>query len=110
MTDGKRIEILKRLDEERRTLARDGLVLEHVPPVTRGSMRDGAHHWINYSALDERTADSVIERELEHYRKLGIKYEWKAYAHDRPSDLLERLKRHGFVIGDREAVLVYELA
>jgi hypothetical protein len=47
---------------------------------------------------------------VEHHRRLGIGFEWKVYAHDRPADLLERLRRPGFDVGPGEAVLAYDLA
>jgi hypothetical protein len=87
----------------------EGMVKEAVPPVVRARTACGEHHWISHSELDERTADAVIEREAQHFKGRGVAFEWKVYGHDRPSDLLERLRRRGFVIGKREAVLVYAL-
>jgi hypothetical protein len=109
MTEAQREEILGRLDAERRTLTSEGMMSEDVPPIMRASTRDRAHHWIKYSALDERTADEVIAREITHFGNLGIKFEWKLFRHNRPADLLERLRRQGFVPGPQEAVLIYEL-
>lgn len=102
--------ILGRLDEERRTLARDGESLQALREITRLAAADGSRHTVVYSALTAPTADDAIAREIDHYRDLGAKVEWKVYAHDRPADLLDRLKRAGFAIGPREAVLVYDLA
>ena len=101
--------ILSRLDAERRALCRDGEVIETLPAVTRLRPADGAYHAIIFSSLTPDTADEVIAEQVEHYRALGAAFEWKVYSHDRPADLPERLRRQGFVVGPREAVLVLDL-
>jgi hypothetical protein len=62
-----------------------------------------------YSRLDERTADAAIREQVAYFQKLGIEFEWKAYAHDRPADLIQRLAEHGFVLDEPEAILVLDL-
>lgn len=104
-----RQEVLDRLDEERRSLARDGEILEMLPSVTRGRSTDGRHRWIISSSLTAHTADAAIAREIEHHCRLSVGFEWKLYAHDAPSDLRDRLERHGLETGPQEAVLVYDL-
>jgi hypothetical protein len=59
--------------------------------------------------LDERCADAVIDEQIAHYRVLGSEFEWKLYGHDQPGDLIDRLRRRGFEIGPREAVMVFDL-
>jgi GNAT superfamily N-acetyltransferase len=105
-----RLEVLKRLDEERRTIAYDGTVLESLPTVTRGKLANGAQHWITFSLLNADTADEEIDRQIEHHRRLNVSFEWKLFAHDSPSDLRQRLERRGMRVGAREALLVYPLA
>jgi hypothetical protein len=102
--------VLRLLDRERRHLAHAGTSIDVGPALTRSSAADGSHHAIAFSALHAATADALIAGEIEHHGRLGVGFEWKAYAHDGPPDLLERLERHGFTIGEREAVVVYELA
>jgi hypothetical protein len=101
--------ILARLDAERRNLAHDGEVVDVRPLVTRLRAADNTHHTISYSALDARSDDAAIATEIAHHRKLGVPFEWKLYAHDRPRDIADRLRRHGFTIGRKEAVLVLDL-
>src|SRR5262245_30974702 len=105
-----RNDVLRLLDHERRTLAYAGAVLDVQRAVTRAHALDGSHHAVSYSSLDNRTADSVIDEQIEYHRRRGVGFEWKAYAHDAPSDLLGRLERRGFLIGERETVVVYDLA
>jgi hypothetical protein len=102
--------IRRRLDEERRSLSHSGDAPEVRPLVTRGSSRAWGQYWIAYSRLNESNADGAFAEEIEHHRSLGRPFEWKVYGHDRPADLKERLERRGFVIGEREAVLVLDLA
>ena len=97
------------LDRERRTLARDREVVDILPHVTRLRGADGSYHTVTFSSLAGDTADAVIEAELAHHRGLGVAFEWKVYAHDRPADLRERLARRGFAVGPQEAVLVLDL-
>lgn len=101
--------ILHRLDSERRSLTRDGEVLEILPSLTRAHSADGSHHRIAYSFLTPENADAMIGDQVAHYRALGVEVEWKAYAHDSPPDLLKRLARQGFEIGPCEAVLACDL-
>lgn len=102
--------VLNRLDQERRNLARDGEILELLPVVTRGHTTDCTHYWIIHSSLTAETADAAIAQEIEHFRRLSLGFEWKLYAHDAPSDLMNRLARQGLEIGPQEAVLVYDLS
>jgi hypothetical protein len=67
-------------------------------------------HTVIYSCLDERSADGVISGEVVHYGRLGAAFEWKVYSHDRPADLLDRLRRHGFDVGPKEAVMALDMA
>jgi len=101
--------VLTRLDEERRSLARDDEVIEVLPAVTRLRPGDGAYHCIVYSALTKQDADAAIAEQVGHYRAMGKPFEWKVYGHDRPADLLERLRRQGFIVGPKEAVVVLDL-
>jgi hypothetical protein len=101
--------ILARLDHERRHLARDGENIELLPRVTRLGGAGDSWHSVAWSSLTPENADAVIEQEVEDHRRLGVSFEWKLYAHDTPPDLMDRLRRHGFDVGEREAVLVFDL-
>lgn len=101
--------MLRRLDEERRSLVRDGEVIEVLPSLTRLRAADGSHHTVIFSSLTAETVDGAIAGEVEHHRRLEAGFEWKAYAHDGPPDLLDRLRRQGFEVGPREVVLACDL-
>jgi hypothetical protein len=101
--------VRQRLDAERRTLVRAGEVLEILPLLTRNRGIDGSWHAVTWSSLSNSNGDEIIAEQVQYYRAQRAEVEWKAYAHDPPRDLLERLARHGFEIGVREAVLVLDL-
>src|SRR5215204_4547840 len=102
-----KFEILNRLDHERCNLVSPGTTREVFSHLTRTT---SPYHAIGWSALSDDNADSIIAYEVDHHRRLGVGFEWKLYSHDTPGDMLMRLQRHGFEIGEREAVLVYDLA
>ena len=99
--------IRQRLDDERRYLARDGEVVEALPCLTR--VVNGRQRMVAWSALDETNVDEMIACELANHQPADGEFEWKLYRHDRPVDLLSRLKRHGLLAGEPEAVMVYDL-
>lgn len=102
-------DVLTLLDRERRSHAQDSEILDVVPEVVRLRGANASYHLVISSCLTYDSADAMIAREIEHHRALNVDFEWKLYAHDSPPDLLERLKRHGFEIGPREAVMVLNL-
>jgi hypothetical protein len=102
--------IRDRLDVERRTLARDGEALNILPDVTRMTGPAGSYRTLICSSLNADTADAAIAKQVAHYCKVGAAFEWKVYSHDAPADLRQRLARHGFSVGPREAVVVLDLS
>lgn len=65
--------------------------------------------FIIYTDLDENETDDVIREQIDYFSNLGLDFEWKLYAHDNPPDLKDRLARHGFEIGEEEAILILEI-
>jgi GNAT superfamily N-acetyltransferase len=86
-------------DTRREELA--GLV-RHVDLVRRSSS-------VLHSRLDASNVDAAIHEQMAYFRGLGHDLEWKAYAHDRPPDLVERLTARGFALDEPEAILVLDL-
>jgi GNAT superfamily N-acetyltransferase len=77
-----------------------------------GYIRLLADGWamVTGTTLTEREADASIRSEVDFFRDLSREFEWKVYSWDRPSDLKDRLLRHGFTEGDEEAIMVFNLA
>lgn len=106
-------QILTDFDEQmrRERLPSAGQRAEKTARVTRiyGDIPGAEFGAILHSTLHAHDADSAIEAEVAHFRSLGLAFEWKVFSHDRPSDLGDRLVRHGFRQGDREALVCREV-
>jgi hypothetical protein len=100
--------IRQRLDDERRYLARDGETIFVLPHLTR--LVNDPQRMVSWSSLDMANADEVIAGEIAYHRAQKASFEWKLYSHDRPADLLSRLRRQGLTAGPTEAVMVYDLS
>ncbi len=110
MTDTELLAIFDR--EQRREIEFPNIRREVTPHTVRHVVTSGmpGGAFLLYSRLDEGNVDAVIESEIAYYEGLGLDFEWKAYSHDSPSDLVARLRARGFEIEDPEAVMVLELA
>ena len=110
MTDTELLALFDR--EQRREIEFPNTRREVTPHTVRhvvsSGMAGGA--FVSYSRLAEDNADGVIELEVACFESLGLDFEWKAYDHDTPPDLVARLRARGFEIEDPEAVMVLELA
>lgn len=89
----------------------DGGTFERVGPVIR-CLSAAANGWsgVEWSDLDETTADAVIAEQIRYFTELRRDFEWKYYAYDRPADLPERLLKAGLVPGEEEALMVADVA
>jgi GNAT superfamily N-acetyltransferase len=94
--------VLEALDVQLRATAG-----ERVGPVCRRvAEQPGGWSGIEFSDLDETTADAAIAEQVRFFAGLGLPFEWKYYAHDRPADLADRLVAAGFVAEPAEALMV----
>jgi hypothetical protein len=106
-------EMLALFDHERQTLTPASTIVERVDGVVGHLPTSNKQYWVMYSRHAEDELDAAIEREKAHLSSLHPRYtslEWKAYEHDQPSTLVERLAAHGFQIGECEAFLVLDIA
>jgi GNAT superfamily N-acetyltransferase len=102
--------LLERYDiEERRDAAEVGMRREVGANVVRLLEVDGTFGTVLYSTLGESNADQVIDEERAYFADLGYELEWKAFSHDLPMDLVQRLRAHGFQIDEPEAIVVLDL-
>jgi GNAT superfamily N-acetyltransferase len=81
----------------------DGAVIRHINLT-------GEDGFVIYSRLDGDEADAVISAQIARFESIPQDFEWKLYDYDPPKDLIERLRRRGFEIGDPEALLVLDLS
>ncbi|MEZ4719662.1 MAG: hypothetical protein R2851_26790 [Caldilineaceae bacterium] len=84
-------------------------VREEVDGVVRHVPRFGKTGFVLYARMDAENADAVIADQIRYFTRLGYEFEWKTYSHDQPADLGDRLMAHGFVLDDRESVMVLDL-
>ncbi|MFJ4918583.1 GNAT family N-acetyltransferase [Streptomyces sp. NPDC088725] len=85
-----------------------GARVERVGSVVRQSGAGHVWNGVLWSDLAEDTADEAIAAQVAHFGALGVPFEWKLYAHDRPADLADRLLAAGFVAEPAEALMVAE--
>jgi GNAT superfamily N-acetyltransferase len=82
---------------------------EELPHLVRHVDLVGRSGTVIFSRLSAENADAAIEQEREYFQSLGQDLEWKAYAHDEPADLVQRLAAHGFDPDETEAILVLDV-
>ncbi|MEU0050519.1 GNAT family N-acetyltransferase [Streptomyces sp. NPDC006184] len=105
--------VLALYDREMRENARPdgpGARIERTGAVVRQVA--GAHGWngVLWSALDAAGAGRAIRDEIAHFTGLGLDFEWKAYGHDEPADLGDRLLAAGFRAEPAETLMIGEVA
>ncbi len=83
---------------------------EATPDVVRLVHKSGGEGMIIHSTLTAGNADRVIEEQIAFFEGIGQDFEWKAYGHDRPDNLKERLAARGFEAEEPESLLVLDLA
>ncbi len=95
--------------EEQRSVTWANERLERMPGVTRRGTSDGQINWVSAYQLTPENADAAIAAEILHFNKLGVEFEWKLFSFDEPTDLQAHLSKAGFEIGDREALVMFDL-
>lgn len=65
---------------------------------------------VMFAELADASADEAIAAQTEYFRGLGRPFEWKHYEFDTPADLRTRLETRGFVAGDAEAFMLFDVA
>lgn len=106
-----RQEVLTLYDrEQRREIEFPGTERQVLPRVVRFARPAPGMSFILYSNLDEATADAVIEEQVAYFGPLAQRFEWKAYSHDRPADLVQRLIARGFEPEETDAIMVLDVS
>ncbi|MFF9088434.1 GNAT family N-acetyltransferase [Streptomyces sp. NPDC014991] len=105
--------VLALYDREMRRNARPdgpGARIERAGAVVR-QVAD-AHGWngVLWSGLDAACAGRAIRDQIARFTGLGRDFEWKAYGHDEPADLGDRLVAAGFRAEPEEALMIGEVA
>lgn len=88
---------------ERIQAAEAGYRVEITPTVIRYIDPQQQHSFILYSNLTPENVDQAIAEQIAYF---DHPFEWKWYDYDQPSDLLQRLERRGFEVGEEEVLMV----
>lgn len=96
--------------DQRREIEFPSMRREVVSSVVRHVRPAPGMSFVLFSDLNEATADAVIDEQIAYFTELDVPFEWKAYAHDRPADLAERLVARGFVAEEQDAIMVLDVA
>jgi GNAT superfamily N-acetyltransferase len=86
----------------------EGARAEWDGPLQRivGRDRRGSICYRDLGGLEGAALDELIARQVRFFAERGEPVEWKLYAHDRPADLADRLRRAGFVPEETETVVI----
>jgi len=95
--------------DQRREVQFPGATVDRLPHLTRLREHTGAFNQIIYADLTATTANATIREQVAYFQGLNQRFEWKHFTHDQPTDMLDRLRAHGFEIGEAEAALVLDL-
>lgn len=106
LTESQRMDLLRRFDAERRDLLPGHALRVQEGGVVRHVDRFGTSSDIVFSSHTEAQFDAAVQQEIAYFEHRGHDFEWKAYAHDPPGRLFERLRHLGSDIGTEEAVVV----
>ena len=96
--------------EQRREIQFPGMEREETPGIVRYVRPLPGMSFVLYSDLDDATADATIDEQLAYFRANDLKFEWKVYGHDRPTDLVARLVARGFEAEPRDDIMVLDVA
>jgi hypothetical protein len=104
-------QILALYDQDQRTdLEHPNTRREVTPNIVRHvNASEVEEGFISYSQLNQANADDMIREQISYFESIGQDFEWKLYDYDQPSDLKERLKAHGFIVEEAEAIMVLDL-
>ena len=103
-------DILDAYDREERIAvhAGDG-VREETPHVVRHVRPPGRESFLSYVCLSDADADRVIREEIAFFAGSGRSFRWKHFERDRPADLLDRLRKAGFKVGEPDSLVAVDL-
>ena len=106
-----KLEVITLFDQDqRKNVAYPDLRREDVPNLVRHINKSGAAEGaITYSQLDQSNVENAISEQVRYFKSIGQDFEWKVYDYDNPPDLKERLRSHGFITEEPEALVVLDL-
>ncbi len=101
--------VLERYDFERINGTLPDMRREALPGLVRLIDLVGTFSTVIYTDLAETDVEQAIEEQIAFFQQRGHDFEWKVFAHDRPRDMVKRLRARGFDIDDSEAIMALEV-
>jgi hypothetical protein len=95
--------------EQRREVIDPAMRREATGAVVRLVDLHGTQSCVIYSRLGPDQVEAAVREQIRYFQRLGHSFEWKAFSHDTPADLKERLVACGGELEETEAVLVLDL-
>ncbi len=71
---------------------------------------DGAEGFVAFAHLPQGQESRWIREQVEYFRGIGQKFEWKVYDFDQPRNLKALLEAEGFEPGEKEAFMVMPIS
>ena len=103
-------EILVLYDQQmRREIEFPGMRKDVLPHLVRFVRLAPGMSIIQYSHLNVKNADAAIKEQIDYFTRLKQPFEWAAYEHDQPADLMSRLEKHGLVPEEPGALMALDL-
>ena len=102
--------LLAAYDQEQRIdIEYPGTRKDVLPQLIRFIRPAPGMNFVLYSRLKPAEADAAIQAQVDYFVSLGQPFTWKAYDHDTPADLRERLAAHGFACDEPSPVMFLDL-
>jgi GNAT superfamily N-acetyltransferase len=83
-----------------------GIEVVHDVATTRVVASPDGWSGVTWSDLSDRDVDEAISAEAAVFAAAGRRWEWKYYSYDQPPSLPERLRAHGLVPDEVEALMI----
>lgn len=65
--------------------------------------------FVVYCELSTSSVEQAISTQIDYFKAIARPFEWKVYTFDSPPDLASRLEARGFVPGETEKFMVYDV-
>jgi ribosomal protein S18 acetylase RimI-like enzyme len=101
-------EILEQFDREMRRdpVPDPGSRVERTDAIVRVL---GEDNYVLWSRLTDESAPRAVAEQVDYFRRAGATFEWKIFGYDRPENLEAILADAGFVAGEPETLVVFDL-
>jgi GNAT superfamily N-acetyltransferase len=104
------VNVLERYDFERINGTEPGMRREALPGVVRQINLVERFSTVIFTDLSDPEVERTIDEQVAYFQQLGHDFEWKVFSHDRPTDMVERLRARRFEIDEPEAIVALDLA